>query len=56
VASGPSQGSLWVNEWLVTSSRGADEGVGRGVCVPDALTGRSEMAQEQRPLSITGEA
>jgi hypothetical protein len=32
-------------EWLVAGSRGADKGVGR-----------VEMAQEQRPPSITGEA
>jgi len=35
---------------------GAGEGLGRVVCVPDGAPGRPEMAQEQRPRSITGEA
>jgi hypothetical protein len=30
-----------------------DEGVGHALCVPDGVPGRSKMAQEQRPLSIT---
>src|SRR5271157_1080774 len=32
------------------------KGAGREVCVPDGVPGRSEMAQEQRPLSITNGA
>lgn len=35
---------------------GAGEGLGRVVCVPDGVPGRPEMAQEQRPCSITDEA
>jgi hypothetical protein len=29
------------------------EGVGRVICVPDGVAGRSEIVQEQRPFSIT---
>ncbi len=42
--------------WRVASKRREGEGVGRDVWVPVAVPGRSEMVQEERPLSIAGGA